>query len=492
MRNRIGCAVLLAAGTAFGGTVTVRPADDGRALVNPDMGWTMNYYSNIPWTYGEFIEPGDSLDWYPGCSVVYLRVPWCYVEPEEGVYNWAAFDSVAQRWIERGGQVAFRVTASESWVRYATPEWVKDAGAKGVNYNFGFWNQGGVTPDGKLWDPDFGDPVFLEKLDNFLRAFAARYDGRPEVAFVDIGSYGMWGEGHTHGSSRVAQEKRLVDTKKHIDLYCKHFKRTQLVISDDYDGHKNLTGPYPILDYARAKGVTLRDDSILVNKAPNQWYHANLADRYWKTMPVVVEHEHLRLSVPSGAWSNELLVESVEAYHASYMTIHHDPKRELEILGTDTVARINRRLGYRFQAREVFWPDTIRVGDGGEAFAVGFSFANAGVAPCYRDAYPALTLKGPKGVVAVLADDGFNLRTLETAAPGKAEARRHEKTFRLGRWSAPTFDEGEYDVYVSVGKADGTPVYELPLPDGDGHRRYRLGKTRLVYPTPLTRHKLKP
>ncbi len=27
--------------------VTVRPADNGQALVNPDMGWTMHFYSNI-------------------------------------------------------------------------------------------------------------------------------------------------------------------------------------------------------------------------------------------------------------------------------------------------------------------------------------------------------------------------------------------------------------------------------------------------------------
>ena len=32
--------------------VTVNPADTGEALVNPDMGWTMHYYSNIPQNYG--------------------------------------------------------------------------------------------------------------------------------------------------------------------------------------------------------------------------------------------------------------------------------------------------------------------------------------------------------------------------------------------------------------------------------------------------------
>ena len=35
--------------------------------------------------------------------------------------------------------------------------------------------------------------MFLEKLDHFLAAMARRYDGNPNVAFIDIGSFGMWG-----------------------------------------------------------------------------------------------------------------------------------------------------------------------------------------------------------------------------------------------------------------------------------------------------------
>ena len=40
-------------GVSFGvSAATVRPADDGRALSNPGMGWTMHYYSNVPQNYG--------------------------------------------------------------------------------------------------------------------------------------------------------------------------------------------------------------------------------------------------------------------------------------------------------------------------------------------------------------------------------------------------------------------------------------------------------
>ena len=51
-------------------TVTVQLADNGRPLVNPDMGWTMHFYSNIPANYGSKLEPADTLDDFPGLSTV--------------------------------------------------------------------------------------------------------------------------------------------------------------------------------------------------------------------------------------------------------------------------------------------------------------------------------------------------------------------------------------------------------------------------------------
>ena len=61
----------------------VQPVDNGRALVNPQMGWTMHFYSNMITSYGSKLEPSDTIDDFPGLSVVYLRVPWSFLEPQE-------------------------------------------------------------------------------------------------------------------------------------------------------------------------------------------------------------------------------------------------------------------------------------------------------------------------------------------------------------------------------------------------------------------------
>jgi len=88
--------------TADGTIVEVKLTDNGQAFINPDMGWTMHYYSNIITNYGSKLESSDTLEDFPGLSTVYLCVPWAFIEPDEGNYNWSLLDTPAQRWIDKG------------------------------------------------------------------------------------------------------------------------------------------------------------------------------------------------------------------------------------------------------------------------------------------------------------------------------------------------------------------------------------------------------
>lgn len=463
-------ALLLAASAATAQSlVTVKPVDTGAALVNPDMGWAVYFYSNVPTNYGSQLEPSDTVDDFPGVSTVFLRLPWSMVEPEEGKFNWAILDTPAQRWISKGKRIGINITCSENWTAFGTPEWVKKAGAKGTFYEFGK----GPSEKGWTWDPDFGDPIFLKKLDAFVAALAARYDGDPNVSYVHVGSYGLWGEGHTFMSSQVPDDKADKIVRKHIDLYRKHFPHTLLAISDDIVGHDKPGRHFPLTDYALSKGVSIHDDSIMVQPPPRSWFHSEMAQEFWPTLPVILEHEHYGGSKDRGAWGDgSLLMKAVEDYHASYMSIHWWPHVELEA-NRALIDRINLRIGYRLQLREMSWPEKITIG---EPFRVTSTWANAGVAPCYPGGFMALTIKDEKGgIVSVLSDEGFDMRTLEVAAPGKAPTKTHEREFRVGL-IAPTTRPGTYDVFVSVGKRDGTPVIALPLKDDDGQRRYRVGR----------------
>ena len=438
--------------------VVVRPPDTGAALVNPMMGWTLYYYSNIPTNYGSKLASTDTVDDFPGLSSVYFRLPWAYIEPQEGVFDWSIVDGPAQRWIDKGLQIALCFSSAESWLRYATPEWVKDAGAKGYFCTGGK----GVDPNGNLWEPDYNDPVFLEKVDRFVAAAAARYDGNPNVAFVDVGSFGVWGEGHTFHTSQITYPAEVV--KKHMDIYARHFTKTLLAANDDYSFQGDET-----IAHAREKGMTLRDNSIIVQPPPRSYYHADMAADFWPRLPVILEHEHWKSSQERGAWLPEVFLRAVEEYHASYMSIHWFPREFLEG-ERKLIDQTNLRLGYRLQLREARWPQSVRLD---ERMSFASTWANAGVAPCYPGGFPAYTLKDAQGgIAAVFVDASFDVRALEVGAPGAAPERAASSSHGF----ALNLPAGEYDVFVSVGRRDGTPVIALPLADADGHRRYKLGK----------------
>ncbi|MGQ9881829.1 MAG: DUF4832 domain-containing protein [Armatimonadota bacterium] len=452
------------------GWVTVRPQDTGEALVNLGMGWVLHYYDNIPQNYGSRLEPSDTVDDFPGLSVVYLRIPWSYIEPEEGRFNWSVLDTPAQRWIAKGKQIALRITCSESWLRWATPEWVCRAGAKGYDFDPGV----GVKEGGAYWEPDYDDPIFLQKLDNFLAALAKRYDGSPEVAFIDVGSLGVWGEGHTFASTR--REISLETFKKHIDLHLKHFKRTLLVANDDFcfRGAGPMKQEDETIHYAWEKGLTLRDDSILVQGGENAYFHASMAQAFWRNRPVILECEHYGPSKERGYWQDgSKYLQAVEDYHASYVSIHWWPREFLEE-NRALIDKINRRLGYRLRLMEVSWQKQVKVGG---RWDLRWRWSNGGVAPCYRGGYPAVTWKDEKGgIVAVLVDEGLDVRDLPNDAPEGAEAIESRASFALPFQLKP----GKYSVYVSVGTLTGTPEIALPLPGNDGQKRYLIGEVEVV------------
>ena len=456
-------------------TTTVRPQDTGAALVNPMMGWTLHYYSNIIENYGSRLAPSDTLDDFPGLATIYLRLPWSFIEPEEGKFRWSIVDAPAQRWIAKGRRIALRLTCCESWLRYATPKWVADAGARGYNFR-----PGKRDPKGPFWEPDYADPVFLDKLDHFLAAVAARFDGNPHVDFVDVGSFGVWGEGHTFSSTRMKYPQSVL--VRHIDLHLRHFKKTLLVVNDDFAFVSDKTPGLDILQYpgtetiryALRHGLTLRDDSILVQPPPRHYFNAAMAQPFWPLRPVILECEHYGASRDRGAWGDgSLYLQAVEDYHASYAAIHWWP-REFLAEQRGLIGQINRRLGYRLQLRQAEWPRAVSKS---QRFPLTSRWANAGVAPCYPGGHVAVTLKDAAGgIVALFVDSQHNVRQLPPGPPGKAKSM----TFAAEFGCAQNMPVGEFAVYISVGDAIGTPTIALPLAHGDGQRRYRLGAIRVV------------
>jgi hypothetical protein len=476
--------------------ITIKPSDNGEALINPGMGFTFYEYSNQPEIYGWKLDYSDPLDDFPGISTVYLRLAWGMLEPEEGRFDWSWFDGPAQRWINHGKRLCLRFTTSESFNRYATPKWVYDAGVKAVPFLDKYVDRyDGVAS----FEPAFNDPIYLEKLNNFLAAAAKRYDGDPNIDFIDVGTFGMWGEGHTWQGSNTRYDFDVL--MKHLELHTRHFRKTRLIANDNHLDQDY--GTPELLQFCLQHRMGIRNDSICcLGKSPYRDITQNLMQASFLAGPNVIETGHYGQTKEMGSWNTEFVLQSIRDLHASYCSIHWWP-REFLNGERELIHQINNCLGYRLQLQEASWPEEIQPG---QTWTFNAKWRNAGVAPLYEDVYPTLTFKDKQGGIAyVIVDEKTNMRrvlpdNLGTSSPSRYQqeteivqtpclaraSREPLSAFGLDREALDAFakrsgtlNPGTYELFISVGSRMGTPYIALPLADDDGNRRYRLGPITL-------------
>ena len=384
--------------------------DTETPLANPHKGWYHHFPDNHL-TDRYPIQRDEDLLRIPGMDHLYMRLAWAYLEPAEGSFAWEVIDRTIEKWTDHGLGIAFRISCRETGTdrveqQFATPKWVIAAGAKGGHYL-----KGTKTDSSGPWEPDFADPVFLGKLENFLQAFAARYDGKPWLRYVDIGSIGDLGEGHTHSGSRTSYGYEI--RKKHIDLHLKHFTKSQLVITDDFIySVADLEDRQRLHQYVIDQGIAYRDDSILVNGYisghTKTWTVRSpefFAASYRET-PVVFELEHYSSVTRLGNWTAEpgssvarygggkrgpdYFRGALDLLHATYIGYHGYADQWWK----DNAALSNEllnRCGYWYFLHNV---STTHHPKRGAKLTITAEWSNRGVAPAYRDYTLCIRLAG--------------------------------------------------------------------------------------------------
>lgn len=413
--------------------------DTAKLCDNPHKGWSIHYYDNGITNYGNRLSPSDSLKDFPCLNDIYLRLAWSYLEPKEHEYNWILIDSIIDRWVKWGHTISFRITCKETEIAYATPEWVRKAGAKGS-----FIDHKELTV--RAWAPDYGDPVFLSKLENFHRAFAARYDGKPWVEYIDIGSMGDWGEGHTAYSGW--KDIPVASIKKHVDLFKRCYKKSVLIISDDIMGQRDLDDGADIglFKYFLSKGIGFRDDSGNVEWYKNLGFGSDcirtpeLYSAVYKNIPVILESDHYGDAKENGMWGDGSGFEkAVRETHASLVGFHYYPREWLNenALYARRVANLS---GYWYFPRFVLLPDTLR--QHSSANYLRITWENHGVAPAYHRYKVLMKLADASGV-AVFSQP-LPESDNRTWMPGETIAEQYALTLKKG--IAP----GKYSLLIGM------------------------------------------
>lgn len=260
------------------------------------------------------------------------------------------------------------------------------------------------NPDEALIEPVYDDPIFCEKLDAFLGAFAARFDEDPRVESIDVGTYGTWGEGHTYGGTDLIYPYETV--KWHIDVHKKHFRHTQILVNDDMlDGvkHGNTDDCMRLAEYCALHGMGICDDSIMVESYYETMGFDTLRspylfDVFWKTAPVDLEFAHNLLVSDEQFGGGFHNLEAMRRAHATYAGFHGDIYQWYEKARYFHDYAANR-LGYWYFLEGFVMPP-LRTGF--TAFSE-WIFSNRGFAPAYHDYTLRVALQDEEGCLHVIS-----------------------------------------------------------------------------------------
>lgn len=356
--------------------IDLRPlCDDKTVLKNPHKGWYMHYIDNgmRRANYRNSIEKGDYLEDFPGLNHLYLRIDWSDIEKEEGKYDWSEINHIFDEWGSRGYSFAFRLCTYEGkGVPNATPEWVREAGAD-------------VTEIYDSWEPNYGDPVYLRKLASFMRCFGAKYNSDPRVEFIDIGTYGTWGEGHTFAGS--AKNYPVEVLRRHVDIHLDNFPDKFLLVNDDMIHSAYLAGGVGaaeyLMDYCAGKGLGARDDSVCVSSyAATMGYdtmrYGFMYDHFYENAPVDLEFEHYSAVSDEVFKDGYVFMEALKRAHATYAGFHGNPRYWLSQRRYFT-EYIANRLGYWYFIDSVELPECVS----GYSSVAKLKIRNCGYAPAY-------------------------------------------------------------------------------------------------------------
>lgn len=420
----------------------VTPPGFNGILTNPGMG-VASFHDG----YGQ--KP--SLAEYPNTGIEYDRFYWSELEPQEGMYNYAlidhAFSVAAQH--QPAMNVGLRFMAlDEPQSGSKIPAWLIAKGIKGE------W-----VENGKTFVPDLTDPTFLHYAQKLLDTMGKRYDGNPELAFLDIGMVGSWGEWHNSNFPTVlplAKKYSTSELNRLVDLHFSAFPKTPKIM---------LISGGESLDYAIRHGAGWRADcwGDWHNFSAN-WSHMH--DDY----PQRLEAAQTDSAEFKNSWQHAPVSLEICGYMDEWQSVQHYSRKEVKATFDwalaqhastlnlksrrvpqeyrDIVDSALLKIGYRYRVSRLVLPAVVKAG---QSLTLQSTWNNDGVAPVYLPYHIVWRITNANGQSLVEQTTSDDLRQW---LPGS-----HQSTATLVL--PVTLKPGKYQLETTIADANHTPRISL-------------------------------
>lgn len=332
-----------------------------------------------------------------GCG--YQR--WSTLNPAKGVYDWTALEKLLDAGAAFGKGYGLRVFPYASPMgkknNYTvesdydwTPKFVYEAGAKK--------DYATTTVDGVKYTlavPRWDDPIYIQAAKDFAKALAEKYDGDPRLEYIDIRTFGNWGEWHiSHfDGSQMPSDEIEMDM---LDYYASLFKKTLLVLPSNGSGN--------VYRHALSLGIAKRDDGLIATP----WREDSLAIAYKAGIPTIGENYStykIMLTydnvIPGGhlKWTADRWKEVIYKSHMTYYVLDQDDYAAYDFYkeNKEDADSLSKVLGYNFSISRA---ELLMVRNAAKSTNhLNLVVKNTGVAPCFFDVYMVAEFVDSTGAV---------------------------------------------------------------------------------------------
>ena len=229
------------------------------------------------------------------------------------------------------------------------------------------------------WVPDWNNEYFLTRVDSLMANLARVFGNEPKIGFIEVRTFGDWGEFHMYGYETPPSPLAVVSTislKHMIDAHINAFPNKQIIVMSDNDFAlsyaMNKTGlKYPI-GWRRDSWCNTHFEDIKNNSSA--W---PIAKDRWKTAPVIIE------SYSSDGVTASLGPKQVRDYHISNIGNGNFSTAwgTLSLSDRDSLLKSASLAGYRYVLRNVTYPNNLKVN---KKMIFKSTWSNVGNSPAYR------------------------------------------------------------------------------------------------------------